>query len=679
MKGQQVDKEKNYLTDPSNVEPYFVQVGLSDNNPYETISSGNVHIYTYNEIIADDPTWWDLPDTQKILKESSYTISDSKYIMMEAVIHQIKYLFESIYFPRLILDNKEYTDKFMINIPEIFGTESVSIYDLMVFIISATCMNGGLTGKIISNEPGLIATAGFNFDMDFDSFTEYIDNSTYLDKDRIMSFIEDLTVRTPADINRLFNDVMYPMREWIERKIAYANTRQEYIEYENLYRAIFTYDINTNPFLSDFELPLETIRKKYNITEDEMIAFKHFYPHLMSGETITIDKYNASTNITRYKYPFITRNNIVDWNIHIIIDTPYGDEDRGYLYFYDILNYTDLRELTNPDGTRVFMDYEDSETGWVINQQSVDKAIELIDKLDDEMLNNAFFQISTPILNSNGKQFEENELLPATIRSGIFKNILKEKLTMDMQGLAVPPKTYLEYLYRKNEKLYNLLTKDDRFNRNKEAWLNDILAIVLAVETELSIHMKYLEQSVVGSELFFKPLITMINRFKSTMVNLSKVSMSHVFDDKVDAGGNSAMFKLFDEMGFTIRFTMFANKDSDSSFGLFDTEHKCTHNIILKDRSELYKMTTGHGFASETRNITMGSIKMVDEVKFYKNGEPLDPDGQYSSWYSGEPGTGRWDQEDDLIMRSRIGTANVKNLPVDFEAWKDYVESYNLI
>ena len=325
------------------------------------------------------------------------------------------------------------------------------------------------------------------------------------------------------------------------------------------------------------------------------------------------------------------------------------------------------------------MDYEDQDTGWQINLQAVNKAIELIDNLDEEMLLNAYFQVSTPVIGSNGNKFNEGELLPSSIRAGVFKNILKDKLMMDMQGLAVPPKTYLEYLYRKNNKLYNILTKDNRFERDKKSWLNDVLCILLAVETNLSTHVKYLEQAVVGSELFFKPLITLINRVKSTMVQLAKTSTKQVFGDKVDAGGNSNMFKLFDFIGFTIQFTMFANKDEYGPFGLYDTEHCMKYNITLKDRSELYETIIGYGFAAEKSIKRMGSMKLTDEVKFFKNGQPLDPSGQYSSWYSGEPGTGRWDQEDDLIMRARKGTVNVKNIPIDFEAWKDYVESYNLI
>lgn len=693
MKGQKFDKDNNYNTCLQNgspiaklhdmdsltkleVEPYFIQVDLQDKNPYDTITSGKAPIHDYHKIIDDDPTWWDLPDTQNILKNSNYTIADSKYIMMEAVIHQIKYLFESVYFTRMILDNKLATDQFLIEIPEIFGTQTISIYDLMVFIISATCMNNGFRGDIVSDETKLISTAGFNFDMDLDSFTEFINTTQYVDKDRVMSFMENLTMKSSADINRLFNDVMYPMREWLEMKIANTSERKEYLEYESIYRALFTYDATRNSFISDFELPMETIRKKYGLTKDELLAYQHFYPRTLTGESITIERYNASFNDTRYKYPFLERYKPIDWWIRIIIETPEGEEDRGYVYFHDILNCSNIQELANPDGTRVFMDYEDGEIGWEINVQAVNKAISLLDQLDEQSLRSAFFQVTTPILNSGGRQFIENDSLPASIRSGIYKEILKDKLLMDMQGLSTPPKTYLEYLYRKNPQLYNLLIDGNRFNLDKESWLNDVMRIVLAVETELNIHMKYFEQSVVGSDLFFKPLITLIKHFKSTFVNFAKTGLRYMFADKIDTGGNSNMFKIFDDVRFIVHFVTLANRGYESQFGIYDTEHKALFKILMKDRSEILRMTSS-GFDAQVREERMGSFHIVDEMKFFKNGEAVDPSGHPSSWYSGEPGTGRWSEEDDVTTRVRNGTARVLNLPVDLDGWKDFVESYN--
>ena len=70
------------------------------------------------------------------------------------------------------------------------------------------------------------------------------------------------------------------------------------------------------------------------------------------------------------------------------------------------------------------------------------------------------------------------ELPPAILRTGIHKKILIDKITLDMDGMANPPATYKDYLYRRNRQLYDLLYKDDRFNHNKEAWLDNLMTIV---------------------------------------------------------------------------------------------------------------------------------------------------------------------------------------------------------
>lgn len=670
MKGSQFDSSNNYKP-AGDVKPYFVQVDLKDPNPYDTITSGKAPIYDYNKIIDTDPTWWDLPDTRAILENSNYTIADSKYITIEAVIHQLKYMFESIYFARMVLDNKSTTEGFYIEIPELFGTESVSVYDLMVFIIAATCMNNGMTGAFVTEESKLLATAGFNFDLDLETFEEFLATTKYVDKEKIRRFLENITMKTQADVNRIFSDIMYPMREWIEMKISSASSRGEFIEYESIYRALYTYDITKNSFVDDFKSPIEEICDTYGVSEDEMRAFQHFYPHSISGKAIDVNEYAES----RYQKPFIARNNEVVWYIHIVLDTPYGEDDRGYLYFYDILNSPDLRLLTNPDGTRVFMDYADGEIGWEVNRQAVEKALQMLDALDENMLHKAFFQVNTPILNSDGKQYVSGDMLPANIRTGIYKEVLKSKVLKDMGGLAEPPSTYLDYLYRKNSKLYKLLTTGDRFNKDHEAWLDDVMKVVLALETELDVHMKYFEQSVVGSDQFFKPLITLIKHYKSTFVHIAKTGLKYVFGDKIDAGGNSNMFKLFDEMKFIIHFVTLANMEFESQFGFYDTEHKSNYHIELNDRSEIIRQLES-GYQTQLRTSKMGSLRLVDEAKFFKNGKAVDPSGDPSSWYSGESGTGRWSEEDDILMRARSESVRVKNPPVDTESWKNFVRSY---
>lgn len=598
-------------------EPYFLQLDLKDENPYETITSGRAPIYSYHDIIDGDPMWWDLEDVQKILSESKYTMSDSKYIVIEAVVHQMEYIFEAIYFMRMMLDNKSITEDSLIEVPEIFGTDMIPLYDLILYLICATCMSNGLKGTINTQNDQLLATAGFNFDLPLDLFEEYLSTTEYVDVDRIHKFMESMTINDTDDLSRMFNDVMKPMREWLENHIANASNRQEYIEYESIYRALFTYDVSRNRFLDDYEIPIDMIKDKYNISDEDMDAFAHFYPHTSDGTAINADQFNAGTNSTLYRYPFLSRDNPVDWYIHITIQTSAGTDDRGYLYFYDILNSPDLRYLANPDGSRVFMDYN-SDEGWEINQKAVNKAIQMIDALDDDQLAQAYFQIYT---RSTGKAYDANEKLPASIRSGAFKSILKDKITMDMDGLADPPATYFEALYRTNTSLYDLLFADDRFNKNKTEWMNDVMSVVLAIETKLSIHLKYFEQSVLGEQLFFKPLITLIKHFKSILVDIAKTGFKYVFDDKMDAGGNSNMLRLFDEMDMTDHVTEIGETvGNDNPFGLYDTIHKETFNIELNDKTELIKYVIGQGFLAQERVEATGALRMSDDVKLFRNG-----------------------------------------------------------
>ena len=162
------------------------------------------------------------------------------------------------------------------------------------------------------------------------------------------------------------------------------------------------------------------------------------------------------------------------------------------------------------------------------------------------------------------------------------------------------------------------------------------------------------------------------------MVDFAKTGLSYVFGDKMDAGGNSNMFKLFDEVKFIVHFVTLASNGYESSFGIYDTEHRMKYHILMKDRSEILKMVSD-GFAVNQRTTRMGSLHFVDEMKFFLNGQDIDPSGSPSHWISGEPGTGRWENEYDLQTSIRKGSARIISQPVDLDGWKEYVESYTPI
>lgn len=698
MKGQQFEGANKTATDES--KPYFIQIDLKDQNPYDTITEGKAPIYSYEEITGNDPMWWNTQDVQDILHNRIYSESDTKYISVSAAVNQMEYLMESIYFPKMVLDNPATSSNIMISIPEMFGTKSHSLYDLIIMILCANCMMHGMSGKIQSDEylypmeewtqseigsatimgefrEKLFASAGFNFDMDMDSFIEFLDSTKYVDKTRVMNFMKNLNIESESDISYIYNNIIIPMREWLEDQIATSDNRYQYNEYEGIYRALFSYDATRNKFLDDFKTPIELIMDQYGVSEDDMIAFMHFYPRNIDGTKVTINEFNAGHNTSRYRYPFLSLSNPIDWNIHIIVDDPpYGEDDRGILYFHDILNSSDIREITNEDGTRIFMDYISNEEGWVLNQKAVDEAIRMLSALDDDMLADAYFQVSTANTMYPGA-FDKGQRLPTDIRNGLYKTILIEKVRMDCNGLADPPKTYFELLSRNNSELYDVLMKDNMFERDRQTWINNIMTIITVIESELSMHLKYFEQSILGEDLFFKPLITLIKHFKSTLVDFAKTGLKYQFADKIDSGGSSNMFKLFDEVAFIINFITMSNNAYDTVFGLYDAIFNTKYNIIMSDYYETYTTLVGYGFAAEQQTTSMGSIKLTDEMKFFINGTEFDPDGQPSYWISGEANSGRWSDDMEYLIAARKEHAKIAGIQYDTEGWKDFVESYN--
>ena len=637
MRGQEFDDNGNTIMEDNSIKStlYFLKVDLKANDVYSKLTDKGLEKYEYHKIIDKDNTWWDLDDTRKKLKESSYSMAESKYIEIDAVIHQVRYLFEAIFFTRMIMENKRQVENFYITIPELFGNDKISIYDIMIFCVVAACLSNDLTGEIVTEKDGLIATPGFNFKMDVDLVLAYLSTTKFIEKDKVILFLENIIINDTSDIGRVFYEVLQPMRDWLEFKITRAENRREFLEYETLYRMLFTFDAAHTVDWFEFEFPMEIIRKKYELTNDDIIAYQHYYPRNYDGSVMDYPSYL----ISRYN-PFEDRfHRSVYWNI----DIPY----KGRLYFHDILNCKDLRYLKTDRGDYFFLDADLKP-----DRDAIRDAINLINGIDYNELHNATFKATTKVIGTD-KEFEGASLLPASIRTGIHKSILIDKIKLDMDGLANPPATYKDYLYRRNRKLYDTLFKNDKFHTNREAWNNDIMTVVLALENELNMHLKYFELSVGGHSAFFKPLTTLINRFKSTLIQIIKTGIKYTIDDKVDAGGNSNMLRLFDEMSSNINMKL---KDKD--FGLYDAFNSMKHKIHINGRKN---------------DILTGALCLSDEIKVFKNGKDLDK----AEWRPGEANSGRWESDEDIIMRARKESYKVPHVSIDTEYWKNLVESLN--
>ena len=632
MKGQQFDQNGT----ANGHDPYFLQIDLKDDNPYETIAKGNAPVFSYKQIIDGDPQWWDLDDVKKKLEDSEFSMSDSKYIVLDATISQSKWLFETIYFTRMILDNKSSTSNFLFEIPDLFGSEKVSVYDCVLYLLCSTCLISKLPGSLMKDSEELLATAGFNFDYDSELIDEFLESSTYIDKKKLNHYLGNLSIMTVNDIGRVYSEVLMPLHSWLEGKISASTERGEFIEYEALYRALFTYDITKNSFIEDlvidFKRPIEVVKEKYSMSQEDIQSLLDYFEE---HQEILIDLHGSTISV------------------------------------FDILNCYDCLELTDSNGDRIFMEWIDSNQGWVVREKIhwvegsvvhtedlVQLALNSVDSLDPDRL-------------------EGEESIPTTVREN-FRDIIHDKLALDLEGCAEPPDSYLECLYRQNTNLYWLLfteTQEDgrtvikpKFEVDPDGWVSDLTKVLGKLENELGIQLKNIEQSAIGLDMYFKPLISMINRFKSLMVSIAKTGVKFAFDNKFDLGGNSNMLKFFDAIHISLIFTTLAGSGYESYFALYDVQHSQKTYVTLADRSDLIRAVIGNGFLSQYRKKRMGSMNISDECILYQNGET---DG----WKSGDPTDGRWPSSNEALMRARDTLRTIPIPEYDLEGWMDYVES----
>lgn len=685
--------EPEYLdnVDPYRGLPYFQAVDLKEKNPYRSIIRGEDPTLSYFQATDPDPRWWDTQETRDAIRNKNYTVADSKYLMIESIIRETDYMYEVVLFMRLILDLKRYTDQITVPIPELFGTERQSLFDLMVFLLAGMCYNVGLEGTILTSATGLLAIAGFNFELDMAKFQAYLTTTEYVDREKVMEFLTWVSPKADsATLKFIFEEIIGPFRDWLTEMMMTAPTRQGYLEYEAIFKATFSYDIAGQIFNREFETLDDRLMTKYGLTERELTALKLFYPHRADGTAVTVSDFASSGYA-----PFLGSNagQIKTW---------YVQTGLGNLYLFDILASEDLRFITDEAGYRrpnpVLWD---PVTGQ-FDSGAIATVTRALEQLDGNQLANAYFKVDTLIPGTKeyypGIAYDEfGEIttityLPGNVRAeGIFRDVLVDRFKLAMTGEAEPPNDYREYLRRKAPQLEALFSIA---KASKADWLNTMMIVAQAIELELNLRLKVWEQTVVGQEMYFRSLITMIKYFKSYMVDFTRSSLKYIFDSKIDLGGGSNMLKLFDEI-FSLGWHIMIRDE----FGLYDTENDAHHHWLIRDRATIIHTPQGQVDGPrqpdgsigtiwpvpevEKRETYHGSLRLVDEARFMVNGQDEDPrekkptDTSLSFWLSGESDVGRFDMDHDRIDAGPREPNPVELPRVDTEAWKEFVESYN--
>ena len=143
-------------------------------NPYIYLVDSNNDI-NYDGVTAADPYWVNDGPLYDKLYDSDYNFIETKYIGVELVFSLTRFILESGYFMRLLLDNRESTSNLYVSHGKL-GID-IDIYTLVIYINAIVCRQLGVRGDLASifeDPTKLSAIYGYNFIEDLQSVYSFI-------------------------------------------------------------------------------------------------------------------------------------------------------------------------------------------------------------------------------------------------------------------------------------------------------------------------------------------------------------------------------------------------------------------------------------------------------------------------------------------------------------------------
>lgn len=235
---QNEDGTTSLVEDPEQMyELYFQTVDIQERNLALALSN-NLNRLDYNQVVFDDPYWWnDDEELKKTLYESEYNYVESKYLNMNIMYKLTDMLFEVIYIFRLLLDKKSEVQPITVELPRLFVNKEVDLFDLTVFLCALISKKNKLMGDIISTPTKALTVMGFNFKAELPKIRQYIRSNAHLIDQQVLNFIDYMNINSAQDINTLFLKIK-GFRDFVTERLASTQNIEEYRAYKKIYNAL---------------------------------------------------------------------------------------------------------------------------------------------------------------------------------------------------------------------------------------------------------------------------------------------------------------------------------------------------------------------------------------------------------------------------------------------------------
>lgn len=240
--------KKNYLgkTVPDTDKMYNFYFQLVDtrvNNIFATFKETGLQ-EPYSSVVSNDPYWIEDTMTKQKLVNSNFNYIESKYLGVAIMQHMSESIFENQFALRLIQDNKDDIIKFKVSISKL--TEEIDLFLCVCCLCHLLAKKYGFKGNILIEPSKIYKVYGWNIKEDIYKLLEELKQTQFYDK-KLDKLFKSIEINSEEDINKLFSDIM-EFRKFINDKMFFASTIEEYNTYEKIYRVMLITEESNNNF-----------------------------------------------------------------------------------------------------------------------------------------------------------------------------------------------------------------------------------------------------------------------------------------------------------------------------------------------------------------------------------------------------------------------------------------------
>lgn len=279
------DYEKMY-------EIYFQKSDLN-NEDFMAAYNETSNKVKYEDVVLDDPFWWEDENLLKHVWETDYNMVESKYLSLGISYSMTDIMFDNILLLKLIMEKEEEIDDIRITLPRILENTPVSLFDTIILLICLTACKHNLKGEIITIPTQVIHVLDYmrnveQTDMLVDTFSfdfNYFSKENEEGQDHLLKMKEILG---EEDYNRFMSYVSilsFNPNLTSEQKVTTLN--EMYTNVKNLYKFL------------NYQMTITHDRKTYEMLKTMYNAL--FYAQEVR-DTFTIKGQTTGTKRTAWSY-----------------------------------------------------------------------------------------------------------------------------------------------------------------------------------------------------------------------------------------------------------------------------------------------------------------------------------------------------------------------------------------